>query len=263
MARPQKQTVDYFPHYCNHGKTMFILESRFGNNGYTFWFKLLETLGNKEGHVLNLTNEDELEFLSAKTRVSVTETIAILDLLAKLGAIDPQLWSKKIVWCQKFVDNLFAIYDKRTVSAPVKPVSGPDNPVSVVGNPQSRVDKSKHTVPNGTESKKTTMEYTEPVIQLDEDGEEITPTQPHSGKYGKYTRLVAQHYADKHDKIVTGQTMGEAKKLLSFIHGEFPKDDNASLAKEAIAAINLTEKFYSDKKLTWGLLKVIENWKKL
>ena len=45
MARPRKQTVDYFPHYCKCGRTIFILENRFGNDGYAFWFKLLEILG--------------------------------------------------------------------------------------------------------------------------------------------------------------------------------------------------------------------------
>jgi len=48
MARPNKQGVDYFPHFVNHGKTMFILEEKFGNNGYAFWFKLLELLGKEE-----------------------------------------------------------------------------------------------------------------------------------------------------------------------------------------------------------------------
>ena len=45
MARPKKQTVDYFPHIIKQGKTMTILENRFGNDGYAFWFKLLEILG--------------------------------------------------------------------------------------------------------------------------------------------------------------------------------------------------------------------------
>lgn len=139
------------------------------------------------------------------------------------------------------------------------------------GSPQAAgyLTKLNLTKPIGTaskdaDSKKTPMEYTEPVIQLDEDGEEIAPVQPHSGRFGKYTRLVAQHYADKQNKVVTGQTMGEAKQLLVFIHSEFPEDDNASLAKEAKSAINLTAKYYAELKVeNWGLLKVIENWKKI
>ena len=49
MSRPRKAVVDYFPHYVNHGKTLFILEQKYGNDGYAFWFKLLEMLGGSDG----------------------------------------------------------------------------------------------------------------------------------------------------------------------------------------------------------------------
>jgi hypothetical protein len=45
MAREQRRDVDYFPHECNHGRKMHIIESKYGNNGYAAWFKLLEELG--------------------------------------------------------------------------------------------------------------------------------------------------------------------------------------------------------------------------
>jgi len=47
MARPRKQTVDYFPHDTDvsSGKTLTILQSKYGNDGYAFWFKLLRMPG--------------------------------------------------------------------------------------------------------------------------------------------------------------------------------------------------------------------------
>jgi hypothetical protein len=45
MAREQRTDVDYFPHECNHGRKMYIIEEKFGNDGYATWFKLLEQLG--------------------------------------------------------------------------------------------------------------------------------------------------------------------------------------------------------------------------
>ena len=36
MARPKKQTVDYFPHFVKGGRTIFILENKFGNDGYAY-----------------------------------------------------------------------------------------------------------------------------------------------------------------------------------------------------------------------------------
>ena len=49
MARPKRTTVDYYPHYVKCGRTIYILEARFGNDGYAFWFKVLEVLGENEG----------------------------------------------------------------------------------------------------------------------------------------------------------------------------------------------------------------------
>lgn len=143
MSRPTKQTVDYFPHLCKHGKTIYILEKKYGNNGYAFWFKLLEELGSHNGHILDLSDETEIEFLSAKTGVSDTETIDILNLLSKLDAIDKNLWEKRIVWCQNFVDNISGVYKKRTVSTPDKPISDDGNEVSYTDNPQSKVKETK------------------------------------------------------------------------------------------------------------------------
>lgn len=144
MGRPAKQTVDYFPHMCNHGKTIYILEKKYEARGYSFWFKLLEELGKKEGHALDLSDESELEFLGAKTWFSATEIVEVLNLLSRLGAIDTELWeNKRVVWVQKFVDNLFAVYEKRVVSAPEKPVSDTETQVSDITNPHSRVEYSR------------------------------------------------------------------------------------------------------------------------
>lgn len=150
MGRPQKQTVEYFPHFANNGKTIFILESKFGNDGYAFWFKLLEILATTEGHCFRVENNIDWEFLLAKTKVSSETAIEILNTLANLEAIDHELWSNKIIWVQKFVDNLSEVYRKRKVSAPTKPNTDSfrdENPTNegVNGdiNPQSKVKESK------------------------------------------------------------------------------------------------------------------------
>jgi Fe-S cluster biosynthesis and repair protein YggX len=121
MARPKKQTVDYFPHDAVSGKTLFILENAFGNDGYAFWFKLLEMLCTTEGHVYDTRNPSAWRFLIAKTRVSESLGRQILDLLAELGAIDTQLWQNGLIWSQHLVDNLADVYLKRKCDSPKKP----------------------------------------------------------------------------------------------------------------------------------------------
>jgi hypothetical protein len=154
MARPKKNTVDYFPHKCVSGKTIFILEQEFGNDGYAFWFKLLEQLGTKEGHYIDCNNATELRFLQAKTRLSGEMTIKILDLLAELEAIDQELWSKRIIWSQNFVDGVAGVYANRRVETPPRPsfyspkptevpVSGQDYKQPTAESTQSRVEYSR------------------------------------------------------------------------------------------------------------------------
>lgn len=148
LSRPMKKGVDYFPHACTHGQTMFILEQRWGNDGYAFWFKLLELLGSTKGHVLDAENTATREFLAAKTRLSVEQCYEILNLLADLDAIDQELWKKHhVIWCQNFVDHLEPVYRKRKTETPTKPSFCDENSsiddVSVTESTQSKVKESK------------------------------------------------------------------------------------------------------------------------
>jgi len=157
VARPQKQTVEYFPHFVHHRKTLSILEHNWGNNGYAFWFKLLELLGKTEGHYIDCNKQDEWDFLVSYTKSDEETARAVLNKLASIDAIDKELWEHRLIWCQKFVNNLKILYDKRTVDMPEKPSFRDENPteegfsgrkppvsgVSGDGNPQSKVKKSK------------------------------------------------------------------------------------------------------------------------
>jgi len=164
MARPTRKTVLYFPHSCNHGQTMFILESKFGIVGYAFWFKLLENIGKTEGHYLDLNDEITTEYLQAITCTQPVECQDILDLLSKLGAIDKALWQNRIVWSDNFIKGIADVYRNRRVEIPTKPnfyrQKSTVDDISTVDNPQSKgkeskVNKSKekHTlVPSKSES---------------------------------------------------------------------------------------------------------------
>lgn len=123
MARPKEKTVQYFSHDCTHGKTLFILEQRFGNDGYAFWFKLLETLGSTENHYIIYDNPQSREFLHVLTKSSEETAIKILDLCALLGAIDAELWKDRIIWSDNFISRIADVYRNRRVDTPIKPVS--------------------------------------------------------------------------------------------------------------------------------------------
>jgi len=161
MARPKKQTVDYFPHGATSGKTISILEGRWGVLGYAFWFKLLETLCATNGHVFDYGNSFEREFFLSKTRTDNETGTDILNLLAEMGKIDKELWVvDKLIWCDNLVKNVKDAYSKRIDQLPIKPVSSsikasvevfpvPETPLEKVntsGSTESKVKESKEKV---------------------------------------------------------------------------------------------------------------------
>ena len=122
MGRLRKQTADYFPHFVGESRTKYILESTWGNDGYAFWFKLLELLSRSDGHYYDCSNHADMIYLTAMTKVPEETADKILDLLADMGKIDRELWtSRKVIWCQTLVDNLAGMYAKRTTPIPRRP----------------------------------------------------------------------------------------------------------------------------------------------
>ena len=146
MGRPRKQTVDYFPHFTSSdSKTKFILEQNWGNDGYAFWFKLLELLGRSDGHYYDCSKAADSKYLAALTRIDETTTKEILDTLADLGNIDRELWEeRKVIWCQSFVDNLQDVYSKRKAVIPEKTFAEKEEPETPPeSKPQKQEEKPK------------------------------------------------------------------------------------------------------------------------
>jgi len=124
VARPHKQTVDYFPHDtdASDGKTLTIIQAKYGNDGYAFWFKLLQLLGRAPGHFYDFNKPADWEYLLAKTHQNDAEkATSILETLAALSAIDAELFAQGTIWCQKFVDGVADVYNRTVNGAPQRP----------------------------------------------------------------------------------------------------------------------------------------------
>lgn len=143
MARPIKSTVEYFPHFAKSGRTVYILESRFGNDGYAFWFKLLELLCDSERQAYDCSQASNWNYLLAKSRCSDEQAKQIIKELVDLGKIDRELWEQKqVIWVQNLVNNLEPIYKKRREAIPTKEDYGQETPVTQVLSEQKPANNS-------------------------------------------------------------------------------------------------------------------------
>ena len=191
MARPVKTSVDYFPHMTHSGKTIAILEARWGNDGYAFWFKLLELLGDSSDFAFHCSRSADWEYLLSKTRVTEPVACAILDKLAEVEAIDADCWAQKIVWSDNFFRNLEPVFEKRKGQKPQKPeFPQPKLAAAEVcadyrsGNSAEPViiptetDKVKESKPTQSTSTQTTPEQSEGEQRETKQHESTNPEQP-------------------------------------------------------------------------------------
>lgn len=207
MGRMRKQTADYFPHFAYKGRTLTVLESKWGCAGYTLWFKLLELLCTSDGHYYNCSIPTNLNYLAITAMTDDDTALEILNLLADMGKIDTELWKQKqIIWCQSLVDRLSSLYAKRTTDIPKKPLlDGEVADEDEEEQPEPPKPKKEEQQPKGRKPKKKT---------------EDKPPEPPKVKYAEFVFMTEDEYQRLVDKY------GEEKTKL-FIQ----KLDNAKGAK--------------------------------
>ena len=94
---------------------MFVIEAKFGNDGYAVWFKILETLAKTDNHFINCNDESNLMFLAAKCRITEDRLVEIINAIVKLGELDSILWNQcNIIWSDKFIESVQDAYSKRS-----------------------------------------------------------------------------------------------------------------------------------------------------
>ena len=159
-GRKEKHTIDYFPHYVNHKKTMHIIEQKYGNNGYAFWFKLLELLGKSEHHIYDMTTEESSLYFYSQVNTTEATGKEVLEMLARLNAIDQELYESGYIYSEKFCENIHDAYRKRSAEMLNKAeviqlyrISTGRNSINSARNTQRKVKYSKVKEIKGEESK--------------------------------------------------------------------------------------------------------------
>ena len=157
MARPERRDVDYFPFYIKDGKTLFILESKYGCKGTGFFTNLMRFLCRTPNHYFQIKSESDRMYLYAALKCDEVSGAEMLNIMAETGKIDKKLWENySIIASEDLINSLKPAYEKRknailniaeiakiAVSDAENTVTGAEIQVSVGNNPQTKVKKSK------------------------------------------------------------------------------------------------------------------------
>ncbi len=183
MARPNKHTVDYFTHdsHASQGRTLSILFNNFSHDGTDAWWRLLETVSDTDNHVIRIDNLEDLEYLASKLGFLPDRLKIILKKMAELDAIDRDLYSEGVIWCQNFVDRLRPVYESRKQDLPMKPeLSGkqtafllPITALSVPETPHTKLKETKVTKLKDNEPPKNKYGEFQNIYLTDEEHEKL------------------------------------------------------------------------------------------
>jgi len=155
MARPERNNVDYFPHPVHQGKKMGYIRKKYGHEGYSVWYQLVEQLGEANDHYLDLSKETSLMLLTGELMTTEETLLSIIDDLVKLEVFVAELWQQhRIIFSEAFVESIGDAYLKRknkciTLQGLLHLLSDKLRskpsilPLNTADNTQSKVKKSK------------------------------------------------------------------------------------------------------------------------
>jgi len=137
MARPERNDADYFPFFAKRGKTLNILQAKYGLEGIGFFTNLLRFLTLTPYHHYQIKIPlDQMNLFAEIGIIDETRGVEILDLLATTGKIDYDLWHNyRVIVSESFLASLEDAYAKRNN----KIITMDEIRVKYTGNPQATV----------------------------------------------------------------------------------------------------------------------------
>jgi len=147
MARQARHDADYFPFIVKEGKTLFILESKYGLQGIGFFTNLMRFLTRQPDHHVCVQEESDRIYFFAQLHCPEDIGMDMLNLMVKTGKIDAQLWTeKRVIVSNDLLDSLQDAYKNRKnkiitleeirQSYHNNPISYPDNTAHAALNPE-------------------------------------------------------------------------------------------------------------------------------
>ena len=97
MARPIKEGLDYFPHDTDavNDEKLEALRALYGNDGYAFYFILLERIYRTNDAELDVSDAETIQILSRKVAVTTEEFMQMLETAFRWKCFDREAYEKR------------------------------------------------------------------------------------------------------------------------------------------------------------------------
>ena len=118
MARPIKEGLDYFPHDTDavNDEKIEALRALYGNNGYAFYFILLERIYRTNEAELDVSDAETIQILSRKVAVTTEEFMQILETAFKWRCFDREAYEKRGVLTSNGVKKRASVVVEKRVT---------------------------------------------------------------------------------------------------------------------------------------------------
>lgn len=116
MARPRKEGMDYFPHDTDavNDTKIEALRMLYGNDGYAFYFILLELIYRQPNFELDVSDAETLQILAKKVEVSPEKFSNMMQTAIKRECFDPVAYHERSVLTSEGVKKRSkVVVDKR------------------------------------------------------------------------------------------------------------------------------------------------------
>ena len=120
-GRPISNNVDYFPHKCKDDKELRFIQHKYKSEGYEVFYRLQQCLGDAEFHRIDLSNNLEKQMFEMSMTVEKEIVYGVIEILLGMNWLDNEIYKKdKVLWSDKFMDSIRAVYINRKRPVPTK-----------------------------------------------------------------------------------------------------------------------------------------------
>lgn len=145
MARPRKEGMDYFPHDTDaaNDKKIKALRMLYGNDGYTFYFVLLEMIYREPSFELDISDAETIQILSKECGINEELFNQILKTAMKRDCFDRESYYERAVLTSNGIKKRASVVVDKRVRMQEKHAKKVSDAETTPEMPQSKVKEKE------------------------------------------------------------------------------------------------------------------------